>query len=81
MPKYPSMKGRELERLLTSSALGYAITSQRGSHRKLQSPHHPSIVFSYHDGADVSPNAVKKILTQDVGLSEVEALRVLGMKG
>jgi predicted RNA binding protein YcfA (HicA-like mRNA interferase family) len=75
------MKGSALERLLKSSDLGYVIKGQRGSHRKMESPHHPPILFSYHDGADVSPNAVKKILTQDVQLSEEDAMRVLGMKG
>lgn len=81
MPKYPSMKGSELERLLRSSELQYTIKSQRGSHRKMESPRYPPILFSYHDGADVSPGAVRKILTKDVGLSDEDARRILGLKG
>jgi predicted RNA binding protein YcfA (HicA-like mRNA interferase family) len=75
------MKGSKLERLLRSSGLQYVVVSQRGSHRKMESPHHPPILFSYHDGADVPPNAVKKVLTKDVKLTDEEAQRLLGMKG
>jgi len=75
------MKGSALERLLKSSELGYEVKSQRGSHRKMESPHHPPILFSYHDGAEISPNAVKKVLTKDVKLSDEDAQRILGMKG
>ena len=75
------MKGSELERLLKSSALRYRVVSRRGSHRKMESPDHPPILFSYHDGADIPPGAVKKVLMKDVQLDEKDAFRILGMKG
>jgi hypothetical protein len=34
-------------------------------------------LFSYQDGATVAAGAVRKILVNDVGLSEEEALKLL----
>lgn len=38
---------------------------------------YPRIVFAYHDGATVSPTRVRTILTREVGLTEMEALRLV----
>lgn len=74
------MKATQLVRLIRRE-LGYEIVRQRGSHKHMQSPHHPDILFSYHDGVSVPPGVVRKILTKDIGLTDAEARRLLGMKG
>jgi predicted RNA binding protein YcfA (HicA-like mRNA interferase family) len=73
------MKAAQMLRYLRS--LGYLVSSQRGSHKKMRASQRPDILFSYHDGATVPPSVVKKILLTDVGLSEAEAMKLLGMKG
>jgi predicted RNA binding protein YcfA (HicA-like mRNA interferase family) len=69
------MRGRELLRILTREPLNYNVTRQRGSHRKLESSSgYPPLVFSFHDGQEIPPRVVRKILVQDVGLAEQDAL-------
>lgn len=43
--------------------------------------HYPPVTFSYHDGATVPPGVVRKILVKDVGLTEEEAVRLVGEEG
>lgn len=74
------MKASKLLRLLKSK-LGYVVHSQKGSHRKMHASQRPDILFSYHEGVTVPPGVVRKILINDVGLSEAEAQQILGMKG
>lgn len=78
MPPFPSMKGRSLERILLKAPLNYQVARQSGSHRRLVSPDRPPLTFSYHDGDTVPPGVVRKILVKDVGLTESEALELLG---
>lgn len=79
VPKYPSMKASKLLGILKTD-LGYEIKKQTGSHRKMQSPQHPDVLFSYHDGASVAPGVVRKILEKDVGLTATEAQQLLGLR-
>lgn len=79
MAVYPSLKARRLLAMLAT--LGYTTYSQSGSHRKLRAEGLPSLTFAFHDGVEVPPGLVRKILLKDVGLTEAEAERLLGMKG
>lgn len=76
--QFPSMKARDLERLLLRAPLNYAVERRHGSHRVLRASGRPQILFSFHDGATVPPGVVRKILVRDVGLSEDEALALVG---
>ena len=72
------MRGRELLRILTREPLGYEVVRQRGSHRRLESSSgYPPLSFSFHDGQEIPPRVVKKILVGDVGLSEPDALALV----
>jgi predicted RNA binding protein YcfA (HicA-like mRNA interferase family) len=75
--QFPSLKARQLLRVLTSEPLGYRVVRQSGSHRRLQAPGRPTITFSFHDRQTIRPATVKKILCKQVGLDEDEALRLL----
>jgi len=77
MAQFPSLQTKKLLRLLTRKPLEYQIVRQSGSHRRLESPHHPPLTFSYHEGATIPSGAVRKILIRDVGLAEEEAKRLL----
>jgi predicted RNA binding protein YcfA (HicA-like mRNA interferase family) len=75
---FPSMRGRELLRILERGPLGYVVARQRGSHRKMTSPNgYPDIRISFHDGQEIPPGVVRKVLVDDLGLSEEQALALL----
>lgn len=40
----------------------------------------PPLTFAFHDGQNVPPGLVKKILTKDIGLSEEDIRDILGQK-
>ena len=64
--------------MLMRKPLSYHVERQSGSHRTLvSSAGYPELHFSFHDGATVPREAVKKIMTRDVGLAETEALNLL----
>lgn len=71
------MKARKLEAILMRAPLNYEITRQRGSHRVMEAPGRPRLIFAFHDSQNLSPGIVRKILTKDVALSEDEALELL----
>lgn len=75
--QFPSMKAAALLATLMRQPLGYSIVRQRGSHRRLESPGRPPILFSYHEGATVPPGVVRKVLMKDAQLEEAEALRLV----
>ncbi|MFI7586254.1 type II toxin-antitoxin system HicA family toxin [Spongisporangium articulatum] len=72
------MKASALFRVLTRQPLAYSVVRQNGSHRTLESLDYPRLTFAFHDGATVPPGLVRKILTKDVGLSDDDALGLLG---
>jgi predicted RNA binding protein YcfA (HicA-like mRNA interferase family) len=74
---FPSLKARALLRVLTREPLGYRVVRQSGSHRRLEAPGRPPISFSFHDKQTIRPRTVKRILCDQVGLSEDEALGLL----
>ena len=73
--QFPSKKGNQVLRLLKK--LGYTVTRTTGSHRKLEADGRPTIFFAWHDSADVSPTALRKLLVEQVGLNDDEIARVL----
>jgi predicted RNA binding protein YcfA (HicA-like mRNA interferase family) len=78
MTQFPSIKAKKLLTILMRKPLEYKIIHQVGSHRKLISPNgYPNIIFSYHDKITVSPNAIKDMLINEIGLTEKEALGLI----
>jgi predicted RNA binding protein YcfA (HicA-like mRNA interferase family) len=75
--EFPSLKASKLLALLMRAPLGYKITRQKGSHRRLVSDNYPPLTFSFHDGATVPPGLVRDYLLKRVGLTEEEALDLL----
>jgi predicted RNA binding protein YcfA (HicA-like mRNA interferase family) len=75
---FPSMRGSALMRVLRRSPLLYRVTRQVGSHRWLRSSRgYPPVLFSWHDQAEIPGWTVKKVLVDQVGLSEEDALSLL----
>lgn len=77
VPQFPSLKARQLLRVLEAEPLSYRVVRRSGSHRRLQAPGRPPITFSFHDRQTIRPATVKKILCRQVGLDQDEALRLL----
>lgn len=75
---YPSMKASDLFRILRG--LGYAVDRGKGSHKRMKAEGRPPLTFAFHDGQNVPPGLVKKILVKDIGLSEEEIRDILGQK-
>ena len=71
------MKTKQLIKCLCRSPLCYKIVRQRGSHRTLKSKQYPILRISYHDTVEISGFRVKKILTEEVGLTEIMAVEVI----
>jgi predicted RNA binding protein YcfA (HicA-like mRNA interferase family) len=74
---FPSMKAGQFLAVLTREPLGYKITRQRGSHRKLEAAGRPALLWSYHDSATVPPGVIRKYLVNLIGLAESEAMTLL----
>jgi predicted RNA binding protein YcfA (HicA-like mRNA interferase family) len=75
--RFPSLKARQLRRVLEAEPLGYRVVRQTGSHRTMRSAGRPTITFAFHDRATLAPGLVREVLVRRVGLSEDEALRLL----
>ncbi|TFV72487.1 type II toxin-antitoxin system HicA family toxin [Blastococcus sp. CT_GayMR20] len=75
MPNFPACRGREL--LAAVKRLGYTVTRQSGSHRTMEAPGRPRLLFSFHDNAEVPPGLVRKVLVRDIGLDVDTALDIL----
>lgn len=77
MAPFPSMKAKQLLKTLEAEPLGYRVVRQTGSHRTLEAPGRPKLVFAFHDKATIAPGLVRQILVRRVGLAAQEALRLL----
>jgi predicted RNA binding protein YcfA (HicA-like mRNA interferase family) len=78
MDDFPSLKARKLLAVLKRRPLGYAVTRQKGSHRRMESSTgYQPLTFSWHDSVTIPPSLVEKTLVDDVGLSRAEALELL----
>ncbi|MEV2279343.1 type II toxin-antitoxin system HicA family toxin [Nocardiopsis sp. NPDC049922] len=71
------MGAPKLLRLLKRE-LGYEeVQHNGGSHRWLEAPERERIRWAYHDGRELSPIEVKKVLVNQAGLSLEEARKVV----
>ena len=77
MPIFPTIKARELLRILQRKPLSCSIMRTRGSHRTLITPAGGTFQYAHHDAKELSGHQVRKVLIDDLGLSEKEALEVL----
>jgi predicted RNA binding protein YcfA (HicA-like mRNA interferase family) len=77
MASFPSLKSRQLLKVLEAEPLGYRVVRQSGSHRTLEAPGRPKITFAFHDKATIAPGLVRQILVRRIGLAEDEAFRLL----
>ncbi|MGV8120180.1 MAG: hypothetical protein AB2L14_10515 [Candidatus Xenobiia bacterium LiM19] len=77
MTRFPSLKSKKMLAILMRKPLYYHITHQAGSHRKLVSVSYPDLCYSYHDKVTLSPDDVRNIMVNKVGLTEQEALNLL----
>jgi predicted RNA binding protein YcfA (HicA-like mRNA interferase family) len=41
--------------------IGWSIKRQRGSHRTLERPGWPDVVFAFHDGDEIGPRMLARI--------------------
>lgn len=73
----PSMKGAEMHRLLVK--LCGPPTRWSGSHRTFQPPGGDGFAFGFskHDGEELAPGLVRRILVNDVGLTLEQAERAV----
>jgi predicted RNA binding protein YcfA (HicA-like mRNA interferase family) len=71
------MKAKRLLATLERRPLGYRVTRQTGSHRRLEAPDRPSLTFAFHDNATIPSGLVRKILVRDIGLAEDDARKLL----
>jgi len=61
MGRLPSIKARELLRILLR--LGYSIQARRGgSHRLLIHPDGRTVLWAFHEGEEIGPRMLAKIL-------------------
>jgi predicted RNA binding protein YcfA (HicA-like mRNA interferase family) len=75
--QFPFLKARKLLRVLQAEPLGYRAVRQKGSHRRMEAPDRPPVVFAFHDTQTIRPSTVKDILCNQVGLTERDALALL----
>lgn len=72
------MRAKRFLRVLKRKPLEYRVVRQDGSHRVLESPNgYPTLHFSFHDRVELGPTMIRKILVNDVGLTEDEAATLL----
>lgn len=77
MEDFPSMAANGLLRLLQREPLAYRVVRSRGSHRILNAPGRPTILFAFHGSRTVPGWMVRRILTQQVGLTDAEASQLM----
>ena len=76
---YPSLKAKQMLTILTKEPLAYRVARQSGSHRTLESPEGPRLVFAFHDKASIPPGLVRSLLEKKVGLTPDQAAEILGL--
>lgn len=78
MSQFPSLKVSDLLRVLMRKPLEYEIDRQKGSHRTMKSSQgYPQLLFTGHEGDEMGPTRVKKMLVDQVGLSQEQAIKLL----
>lgn len=71
------MRAKAVYRILTREPLNYTLSRRAGSHRRLKAEGRPPITWAYHDSHTLSPGELRRVLVQQVGLEEDEALRLV----
>ncbi|WP_420626869.1 type II toxin-antitoxin system HicA family toxin [Candidatus Poriferisodalis sp.] len=66
----PALKAREVLRLLKQ--IGYQEIRRKGSHRKLAAEGRLPIGFAFHDGVEVPPHQLRRMLVDRAGLTSAE---------
>jgi predicted RNA binding protein YcfA (HicA-like mRNA interferase family) len=74
--QFPRVRCRQL--IAALEQLGYVLDRQKGSHRHFKAPGKARITISHADGDDMAPGLCRKVLTREAGLTEEEAIRLLG---
>jgi predicted RNA binding protein YcfA (HicA-like mRNA interferase family) len=77
MTDFPSIKAKDLLRVLAREPLNYRVVRQNGSHHRLKAPGRPTVTFAFHDRRSLAPAEVRAVLVKDVGLAEDEARALL----
>ncbi len=77
MSNFPTMKARDLLRIMQRKPLSCSIMRTRGSHRTLKTPTGRTFLYAYRDAKELSGHQVRSVLIDDLGLNEKEALEVL----
>ena len=77
---FPSLRASELLRLLQKEPIRYRILLARGSHRVLVAEGRPRIIFAFHEARTVPGWMVRRVLVEQAGVAESEALRILGRR-
>jgi predicted RNA binding protein YcfA (HicA-like mRNA interferase family) len=62
MSHWPAAKARRV--LAALLRIGWTIKRQTGSHRTLQRPGWPDYVFAFHDGDDIGPRMVARMVAR-----------------
>jgi predicted RNA binding protein YcfA (HicA-like mRNA interferase family) len=76
--RFPAVAWPQFKRVLERRPLSYRVVKQSGSHRTMEADGRPRLLLAFHDDAELPPGLVRKILVRDIGLSEDEALKLLG---
>jgi predicted RNA binding protein YcfA (HicA-like mRNA interferase family) len=75
--EFPSLKAKQLLKVLQADPLNYRTTRQTGSHRRLQADGRPPLTWAFHDRRTLAPGEVRRVLVNHVGLAEDEARQLL----
>lgn len=75
---FPSMRGRELGRVLTAKPLAaHWEYGNGGSHRWLVAPNGRRARWCFHDNREVAPGMTRSMLVNTFGLTVEEALNAV----
>lgn len=59
MTRWPSAKAQRV--LAALLRIGWTLKRQSGSHRTLERPGFPEVVFAFHDGEQIGPRMLARI--------------------
>lgn len=59
MTRWPSAKAQRV--LAALLRIGWTLKRQSGSHRTLERPGFPDVVFAFHDGEEIGPRMLARI--------------------
>ncbi|MGX6446446.1 type II toxin-antitoxin system HicA family toxin [Patulibacter sp. S7RM1-6] len=79
-PRFPSMKARQLRRVIDRLGYEQSRKGSGGSHQRLTAEGRPPIIWAFHDGVTIAPGIVHSVLCKQVGLDTDEALALLSKK-